>query len=84
MDKGKIKKISFAADTLGIINRALNTLQNTDELYLITDYSIKCGLHPGDEIVIPRCLVEEFKQKLLDHYTQKYNEFVEDLKKVTL
>ena len=84
MDKGKIKKISFAADTLGVINRAVTTLQNTDELYIITDYSIKCGMYPGDAIVIPQCLVEEFKQKLLEYYVQKYNETVEDLKKVTL
>lgn len=84
MDIGKIKKISFAADTLGIINRAVTTLQNTDELYIITDYSIKCGMSPGDTIVIPHCLVEEFKQKLLEYYVQKYNETVEDLKKVTL
>ena len=84
MDKEKIKTISSAADSLAIINRAVTTLQNTDELYIITDYSIKCGLYPGDAIVIPHCLVEEFKQKLLDHYTQKYNETVEDLKKITL
>ena len=84
MDKDKLKKISSAADSLGKINRAVTILQNTDELYIITDYSIKCGLHPDDEIVIPRCLVEEFRQRLLDHYTRRYNEIVEDLKKVTL
>jgi hypothetical protein len=84
MDKDKLKQISSAVDSLGVINRALTTLQNTDWLYVITDYSINCGLHPGDEIFIPQCLVEEFKQKLLDYYTQKYNEIVDDLKKVTL
>jgi hypothetical protein len=84
MDKDKLNQIRSAADSLGIIYRAVTILQKTDELYIITDYSIHCGLQPDDEIVIPRCLVEEFKQKLLDHYTRRYNEIVEDLKKVTL
>ncbi len=84
MDKDKLKQISSAADSLGIINRAVTTLQNTDELYIITDHSFKCGLYTGDAIVIPQCLVEEFKQKLLEYYAHKYNGTVDDLKKVTL
>ena len=85
MNKEDFKKISDAADSLGIINRAISTLQNSEELYFVTDYSIiQMRLDPRDVISIPRCLIDEFKNKLIAYYAKRYNVIVEDLKKVTL
>ena len=83
MDKDKLNQIRSAADSLGIIYRAVTILQKTDELYIITDYSIHCGLQPDDEIVIPLCLVEEFKQKLIGEINALGIEGMPEVEKLT-
>ena len=82
MTREEFSRISKAADSLGIINRAIATLQNEDQLYIVTDYSLHVRLVPGDAITIPRELLDEFKQKLLAHYTKRYNKIINDLKPI--
>jgi hypothetical protein len=84
MDKEDFKIVNNAAGNLDIISRAISTLQNSNELYFITDYSIMNRFDTRDAIKIPQCLIDEFKDRLIAYYAERYNVIVEDLKKVTL
>ena len=84
MNKEDFKTVRNAADSLGIISRAISTLQNSDKLYIIEDYSIQNRFDYQDAIVIPQCLLDEFKERLIAYYAERYNVIVEELKTVTL
>lgn len=82
MNNDELREISRAADALGIINKAIATLQHGDRLYIVTDYSLNVRFNVDDAIVIPKDLLEEFKQKLLAYYAKRYNEIINELKPI--
>ena len=84
MTKEDLKTIGSVSFFLDSIHKYISTIQNAENLYIISDYNIHCGFERGDAVRIPDCLKEELKQKLTEYYSQKYNEYVEKLKTIEL
>lgn len=85
MTKEDLKTIGSVSFFLDSIHRYIGTIQNAENLYIISDCNIHCGLGRNEEAIrIPDCLASELKQKLTEYYSSKYNEYVEKLKKIEL
>ena len=84
MKREDIKKLQETSYYMSSISKGLALLENSDELYIISDYSYKVNLTPDDTIKIPQCLVQEFKQKLTNYFVERYNEFAKTLKDIEL
>ncbi len=84
MTKEYIKRIQDVSFFMGMIGKAIAFLQNTDNLYVVSDYSVQVRTYNEEAIPIPKELTEEFKQRLVSYYTEEYNKYVKELKAIEL
>lgn len=84
MNNEHIKTIQSTSLFIGTIGTAIALLQNSEKLYIVSDYSIQTGNRYNEAILIPKELIEEFKQRLTSYYTEEYNKYVKELKAIEL
>lgn len=84
MNKEDISTLHKAAADIGMISRAISIIQYSENLYISNDDVFHSSFNYDGVIKIPESLKNDFKQKLLDYFAGKYNEYVSELKSIEL
>ena len=63
------------------IQKSICTLKNSGVLFMVPSV---CSARGKDAIEIPELLLIEFKQKLMEYYRAKYNEYIKKLNTIEL